>query len=411
MFSKFLDTIKGDKIIWMVVIILSTFSLLAVYSSAGTLAYKYRAGNTEYYLIKQIAIIAGGLGFMYFVHLINYKYFSRISQILYYMSILLLIVTFFFGTNINDASRWITLPGINLTFQTSDLAKLALIMYLARMLSKKQEVVDSFSEGFWPTILPVFIICGLIAPEDLSTALVLFVTSVLIMFVGRISLVYIGGLIGLSLVSIVMFISLLFALPEDSMHGRMQTWKNRIENFKTATFGDENGVKAPESYQAQQAKIAIARGGLFPNGPGNSQQKNFLPHPYSDFIYAIIIEEYGLIGGALIIFLYLLLLIRSATIVKKSPKTFGALLAFGLALSLVIQAMINMGVAVGILPVTGLTLPLVSMGGSSTIFTSVAFGIILSVSRENETEAAIAQDVNSIEAIINEGVETIIINE
>ncbi len=393
MFEKITKNIKGDKYIWVIVLILSLFSLLAVYSSTGTLAYKYRAGNTEYYLMKQVLIIGGGLVLMYLTHLINYKYFSRISQILYYLSIILLVLTLFFGTDINEAKRWITLPGVNLTFQTSDLAKFALIMYLARMLSKKQDMVRSFSEGFWPTIFPVFIICGLIAPEDLSSALVLFSTSVLVMFVGRIHIAYIGGLIALSVITIGMFITLLFTLPEESMPGRMTTWKARIESFMN-TDGEE-------PYQLVQSKIAIAKGGFIPNGPGNSTQRNFLPHPYSDFIYAIIIEEYSFFGGVFVVFLYLAFLIRSGLIVRKSPKAFGALLAFGLALSLTIQAMINMGVAVGLLPVTGLTLPLVSMGGSSTIFVSLAFGIILSVSRDIEQlELGIDESEMSLEDLI-----------
>jgi cell division protein FtsW len=390
MFDNLVKNIKGDRYIWAIVLVLSLFSLLAVYSSTGTLAYKYRAGNTEYYLMKQILIIGGGLGLMYFTHLINYKYFSRISQILYYLSVVLLIITLFFGTDINEAKRWITLPGVNLTFQTSDLAKFALIMYLARMLSKKQDMVRSFSEGFWPTIFPVVVICGLIAPEDLSSALVLFSTSVLIMFVGRIHLAYIGGLVGISLLCVGMFVTLLFTLPEESMPGRMTTWKARIE-----AFANLNGEQE-EPYQLVQSKIAIAKGGFFPNGPGNSTQRNFLPHPYSDFIYAIIIEEYGFFGGVFIVFLYLAFLVRSAFIVRKAPKAFGALLAFGLALSLTIQAMINMSVAVGLVPVTGLTLPLVSMGGSSTIFVSLAFGIVLSVSRDAEQ----LEEIESTEELI-----------
>lgn len=319
---------------------------------------------------------------MYLVHLLDYRYFSRISQIMYYLSIVLLFFTLFMGTDINEAKRWITLPGINLTFQTSDLGKLALIMYLARMLSKKQQMVHSFKEGFWPTIMPVFIICALIAPEDLSSALLLFVTAFLVLFVGRINLLYLAGLAGIGILSAFLAISILFALPKESIQdkGRLLTWKNRIDAF----FIKEEVKEVP--YQVMQAKIAIAKGGILPNGPGNSTQKNFLPHPYSDFIYAIIIEEYGLVGGALIVFLYIFLLIRSTFIVKKSPAAFGALLAFGLSLSLVLQAMMNMGVSVGILPVTGVTLPLVSMGGSSTIFTSIAFGIILSVSRHIELE-------------------------
>ena len=394
MFDNLIKNIKGDRYIWAIVLVLSLFSLLAVYSSTGTLAYKYRAGNTEYYLMKQILIIGGGLGLMYFTHLINYKYFSRISQILYYLSVVLLIITLFFGTDINEAKRWITLPGVNLTFQTSDLAKFALIMYLARMLSKKQDMVRSFTEGFWPTIYPVVVICGLIAPEDLSSALVLFSTSVLIMFVGRIHLAYIGGLVGISLLFVGMFVTLLFTLPEESMPGRMTTWKARIEAF-TNLNGEQE-----EPYQLVQSKIAIAKGGFFPNGPGNSTQRNFLPHPYSDFIYAIIIEEYGFFGGVFIVFLYLAFLVRSAFIVRKAPKAFGALLAFGLALSLTIQAMINMSVAVGLVPVTGLTLPLVSMGGSSTIFVSLAFGIILSVSRDAEQ----LEEIEGAEELIEKSV-------
>ncbi len=395
MIERIINSIKGDKYIWAIVLILSLFSLLAVYSSTGTLAYKYRAGNTEYYLIKQILIIGGGLVLMYLTHLINYKYFSRISQILYYLSVVLLVLTLFFGTEINEARRWITLPGVNLTFQTSDLAKFALIMYLARMLSKKQDMVASFVQGFWPTILPIFIVCALIAPADLSSALVLFLTSVLIMFVGRIHLAYIGGLIGLTAIAAAMFITLLFTMPKESLIWRMPTWKVRIEAFMNSDGETE------EPYQLVQSKIAIAKGGFFPNGPGNSTQRNFLPHPYSDFIYAIIIEEYGFFGGVFIVFLYVAFLVRSAFIVRKSPKAFGALLAFGLALSLVIQAMINMGVAVGLLPVTGLTLPLVSMGGSSTIFVSLAFGIILSVSRDAEgLEEGLDENENPIEDLI-----------
>lgn len=388
--KNILNTFKGDKYIWGVVVLLSVFSLLAVYSSAGTLAYKYKAGNTEYYLLKQILVIALGIGLMYLTHLINHKYFSRISQILYYTSIVLLFFTLFLGTDINEAKRWITLPGINLTFQTSDLGKLALIMYLARMLSKKQDMVDSFKEAFWPTILPVFIICALIAPEDLSSALVLFMTAVMVMFVGRINLLYIFGLIGITVGTLFIFVALLFAVPKETLDGkgRLLTWKNRIDVF----FVKETVKEEP--YQVTQAKIAIAKGGIFPNGPGNSSQKNFLPHPYSDFIYAIIIEEYGMLGGMFVMFLYLFFLYRAALIVKKSPSAFGALLAFGLALSLAIQAFINMAVAVSLIPVTGLTLPLVSMGGSSTIFTSVAFGIILSVSRniEGDTENLLVEE-------------------
>lgn len=371
--------LRGDKIIWMIVIFLFIFSMLAVYSATGTLAYKMQVGN-EKYLLKQIVMAVFGLLLMFGTHMIDYKYYSRLAQLLWYVSIPLLIYTMFFGTELNDANRWITLPVVGLTFQTSDLAKLALIMYLARQLSIKQEQIDDFKESFIPILLPIVVTCILIAPENLSTAVILFCTSVFVMFVGRIALKHIAMLFGVSLLVGVLFVGLLFVLPDTMLKGRSLTWKHRIENYISPK------ADMDEDYQVLQAKIAIAKGGIVKLNPGGSEQRNFLPHPYSDFIYAIIIEEYGLLGGAFIVLLYLFFLYRCIRIVIKAPKAFGALLAVGLGIALVTQAMINMAVAVNLLPVTGVTLPLVSMGGSSVIFTSIAFGIILSVSRTIEEE-------------------------
>ncbi len=380
--KNILEKLQGDKVIWMIVFVLSLFSVLAVYSSTGTLAFKYHEGNTEYYLIKHIALMIFGLGLMYAAHRVPYQYYAKAAQILLIVSIPLLAYTLFFGSDINQAKRWITLPVINISFQTSDLAKLALIMFLARVLSIKQGNIKDFQGAFVPILLPVFLVCALIAPADLSTAVVLFGTSLILMFLGRVDLKHILGLMGASLLAAFLFISFLKIMPEDSLKGmgRMATWKARIEAFS----GDEAGA---ESYQVAQSKIAIAKGGILGMGPGNSTQRNFLPHPYSDFIYAIIIEEYGLIGGSFLVLLYLLFLFRSINIVMKSPKAFGALLAAGLSLSLVIQAFIHMGVSVNLLPVTGLTLPMVSMGGTSLFFTSISVGIILSVSRTVEETA------------------------
>jgi cell division protein FtsW len=366
------STLKGDRYIWMIVIALSVISLLAVYSSTGTLAYKYQAGNTEYYLLKHLGLMLFGLVIMYMAHLVNYTYYSRVAVILLWISVPLLLFTLLFGSDINEAKRWITLPIINITFQTSDLAKLALILYTARMLSKKQGEVQEFWTGFMPIIIPVALVCIIIAPADLSTAAVLFATCMLLMFIGRISLKYMFSLAGVAVAGLALLLLIAWAVPDA---GRMGTWKNRIEAFMD---GEQ------ESYQAKQAKIAIAKGQVFGNGPGKSTQRNFLPHPYSDFIYAIIIEEYGLMGGGFLVFLYLLFLFRTIRIVMRSPKAFGAFMAVGLSLSLVLQGMVNMAVAVGLFPVTGLTLPLVSMGGTSLIFTSMAVGIILSVSRDVE---------------------------
>jgi len=372
MLKRILDNIKGDRYIWMIILALSAISLLAVYSSTRTLAYKYQGGNTEYYLFKHFFILALGLVMVYLAHRIDYRYYSRIAQLLLFISVPLLLYTLLFGNELNDAKRWITLPVINLSFQTSDLAKLALIMYTARILSKKQGVMHSFKDAFVPVIIPILLICGLIAPEDLSSAAILFLTCLLIMFIGRVHFKYMAATVGGG-VFVLMAIILFATFSTDK--GRIETWRSRIENYLD---------KDNPSYQTEQANIAIAKGGLFRLAPGKSTQCNFLPHPYSDFIYAVIIEEYGLFGGILIVFLYLWLLWRVIRIVVQSPRAFGALLSIGLGMSLVIQAMVNMGVTVGLLPVTGLTLPFVSMGGTSIWFNGIALGIILSVSVDIE---------------------------
>ncbi|MEY4573565.1 MAG: hypothetical protein RLZ10_2856 [Bacteroidota bacterium] len=378
---------KGDKVIWAIVVLLTMMSLLAVYSSTGTLAYKL-SKSTESYLFKQIVFIAVGVAIIYFAHLIKYTHYSRIALVIFLASIPLLIYTLFFGTNLNDANRWIKLPIINLTFQTSDLAKLALFMYLSRQLSKRQETIKSFKKGFLPVIAPVFVICGLIAPANLSTALLTGATSLILLFIGRASIKHIGLVVLVAAVPIMMLIG--FAkmyyneaegkaepMPSFLTKGRVETWVKRVQNFMYAD-------KQEASYQVQQAKIAIAKGSWVGLGPGNSEARNFLPHPYSDFIYSIIIEEYGLIGGAVILLIYLLFLYRCIRIVKNCPYAFGAFLALALSFTLVIQAMANMAVNVSLFPVTGVTLPLVSMGGSSFLFTCMAIGIILSVARNVE---------------------------
>lgn len=366
---------RGDRTIWLIVFILSIFSLLAVYSSTGTLAYKYQQGNTEYYLLKHLGILLLGLGLMYGASLVRYTLYSRISQIALLLAIPLLGLTLVMGTNLNEASRWLTLPVINLSFQTSDFAKLALIMYVARTLSKKQDNIKDFKSAFLPIIIPILIVCGLILPANLSTSAVLFMTCVFLMFIGRINMKYIAYMAGIGAVCLTLFISIALLSGKE---GRVGTWKARIENF---TKGDEDG-----NYQTQQAKIAIASGGLLGKMPGNSTQRNFLPHPYSDFIFAIIVEEYGFWGAGLIVFLYILLFYRVIRFVTKNPRAFGTLLAIGCTFMLIFQAMINMAVATNIFPVTGQPLPLISMGGTSLWFTSISIGIILSVSRDVEKE-------------------------
>lgn len=369
--------LKGDPIIWGVIIVLSIFSLLAVYSATSTLAIHKMGGNSLYYLVRHGVILAFGLMIIFITHLIHYKYYSRLSQLLIGIAVVLLIITLFLGTNVNQATRWLTLPGLGFTIQTSDFAKLALIMYIARVLSMKQGEIKSFKEAFLPVIIPVVIICILILPANLSTAALIFGISFLLMFIGRISIKHLLASGGVAILLLALFITVGTLVKKE---GRINTWKNRIESYF-----EEGGE---ENYQSQQAKIAIATGGLFGKNPGKSVQRNFLPNPYSDFIYAIIVEEYGLIiGGIPILLAYLFLLFRAGVIVRKCDRTFPAFLAIGLTLMIVVQAMVNMAVAVGIFPVTGQTLPLVSMGGSSMLFTSIALGIILSISRNlNETE-------------------------
>ncbi len=379
--SNLFRFLQGDRLIWLVVFMLIAFSMLGIYSSTSTLAFRIQGGNTEYFVMKQFFYVMIGLLLMFVTHLIDYRYYSRIAQLLWFASIPLLIYTMFFGAEINNANRWIKVPFVGLTIQTSDFAKLALIMFLARQLSLKQENISDFKEAFLPVLIPVLVTAFLIAPDNLSTALIVILTSMFVMFIGRISLKHLGMLSGVGILVIGIFVLILFALPESMHKKRTLTWKHRIENFFQPT------EKHEEDYQVLQSKIAIAKGGLVNVNPGGSHQKNFLPHPYSDFIYAIIIEEYGLAGGAVIVLLYLFFLYRCIRIVIHAPKAFGAFLAVGLGIALVIQAMINMAVVVNLVPVTGVTLPLVSMGGSSAIFTSIAFGIILSVSRNIELQS------------------------
>lgn len=383
---------KGDKVIWALVVLLVLISLLVVYSATGSLAYKMYKGNTEVYLFKQISFIIIGIVVIYFAHRVNYTIWSKVARVLFLISIPLLIYTLFFGVKMNEGSRWIRLPIINMTMQTSDLAKLALFMYLARLLSRKQHLVKDFRKGFLPLIIPVGIICVLIAPANLSTALLLGASCILLLFIGRVRTRHLAITVIAAMIPILLLVAaavirhnngdeaLAFQKGTGGLTTRMDTWINRVEGF---IYGDQQAID-DDAYQVTQAKIAIAKGGMMGVGPGNSTQRNFLPQAYNDFIYPIIIEEYGLIGGAFIAFIYLVFLFRSIRIFKRCPYAFGAFLALGLSFTLVIQAVANMAVSVNLFPVTGVTLPLISMGGSSFLFTCFSIGIILSVARNVE---------------------------
>jgi len=355
------ENLQGDRVIWAVVFALSLMSILVVYSSIGTLAFK-RTESPESFLIKHTFTVLIGLAAMWFAHRVDYRYYSRLSKFALWISIPLLIYTFTNGVTINDAARWIHVPIIG-SFQPSDFASLALIVNLASMLSKRQQNIDDIKESLIPILFWCGIICGLIALTNLSTAVLLFLTCMLIMFIGRVPTKYLAMLV---------FVGILFGALAVKFGVRGETARNRITNYV-------NGNELP--FQAKHARIAVATGGITGKGPGNSDQRNILPHPYSDFVYAIVIEEYGMIGGVIVLILYLVLLHRGMKAAYNSDKAFGGLLSAGLSFDLVCQALVNMGVVVGLGPITGQPLPLVSMGGTSMVFTGLAVGIILSVSR------------------------------
>lgn len=374
---------QGDRVIWMVALMLAFISLLAVYSATGTYANSKYDGNNAFVLLSHAVRLSLGLVVLYAIHLVKYTYYSRIFQLAFWVSIPLLAYTMFFGADLNDAQRVVNLFGVS--FQSSDLAKIALIGYLARELTIRQDDIKDFKNAFVPLMLPVLVVTGLIFPENFSTAAILFASCMVLLFVGRINFKYLMIFFMIALFAMSMYI-LIVLNDKDGDNGRVGTWERRIESFfrsdEDLTDEERAELENKEDFQEIQAKIAIAGGGLWGKMPGNSTQRNFLPHPYSDFIFAIIVEEYGLIGGTFVVLLYLILFFRAIKITTEIPQSFGGFLAFGLSFMLVMQAMINMGVAVGILPVTGQPLPLVSMGGTSLMFTGCAFGMILSVSKE-----------------------------
>lgn len=361
--------LQGDRVIWAVVFALSLISILVVYSSVGTLAFK-RSTTAEMYLIKHTFMVFLGLAAMWVAHKIDYRYYSKISRLALWVSVPLLLYTYRYGVSLNEAVRWVNIFGVS--FQTSDFASLALIINLASMLSKKQQSIDDIKESLIPLLIWCGVICGLIALSNISTALLLFATCVLVMFIGRVPVKYLAMLF---------LIGALAGAGAIKFGDRGTTAWNRILAFV-------EGKELP--FQAQQGRIAIATGGVFGKGPGNSEQRNILPHPYSDFVYAIVIEEYGIIGGVVVLTLYLLLLHRGMKAAYNSERAFGGLLSAGLCFDLVCQAMVNMGVVVGLGPITGQPLPLISMGGTAMVFTGISVGIILSVSR-GERDAAFDQ--------------------
>lgn len=370
--------IKGDRLIWAIAALLAIFSFLPVYSAASNLAYVIGDGNTFGFFVKHFMHLFLGFAIMYGVHKIPYRYFRGLSIIMIPVVLVLLAVTMLQGTTIEgaNASRWIRIPFVGMSFQTSTFAAVVLMVYVARYLSKVKDKKVSFKETLLPLWLPVFAVLILILPANFSTTAIIFSMVIVLAFLGGYPLRYLAAIIGLGIISFALFILVAKAFP-DAMPNRIDTWMSRIENFVS-------GDNAEESYQVEQAKIAIASGGLQGVGPGKSIQKNMLPQSSSDFIFAIIIEEYGMIGGLFLMLLYLWLLFRIVIVAQKADSDFGKLLAIGVGLPIVFQALINMAVAVELFPVTGQTLPLISSGGTSIWMTCLAIGIILSVSAKRQ---------------------------
>ncbi|MBQ8221850.1 MAG: FtsW/RodA/SpoVE family cell cycle protein [Bacteroidales bacterium] len=380
---------QGDRVIWMIVALLSLVSLLAVYSATGTYANTEYEGDNTRVLLYHAGRLLLGLAVMYVVYLFKYTYYSRFFQVAFLVSIPLLAYTLFKGADLNNAQRAVYIMGVS--FQSSDFAKIALVGYLARELTLRQNEIKDFKNAFIPLMLPVLIIVGLIFPENFSTAAILFAVCMVILFVGRINMKHLMSFFGIALVAMSFYI--LIELNDNNPDDRVNTWFNRIERY----FNPVEGEETEEDYQMIMSKTAIAKGGIIGKAPGRSTQRNFLPHPYSDFIFAIIVEEYGLVGAAFVVMLYLILLYRAIAIMVAIPQSFGGFVSFGLAFLLVMQAMVNMGVAVGLLPVTGQPLPFVSMGGTSMMFTGCAFGVILSVSREVDKIKERRNDVETVQ--------------
>ncbi|MFL0353937.1 FtsW/RodA/SpoVE family cell cycle protein [Xanthomarina sp. GH4-25] len=372
------NNIKGDRLIWAIAALLAIFSFLPVYSAASNLAYIAESGNTFSFFLKHLMHLFLGFTIMFGVHKIPYRYFRGLSIVLIPVVLVLLVITMLQGTTIDgaNASRWIQIPLVNMSFQTSTFAFVVLMVFVARYMSKIKDEDITFKESILPLWVPVFLVLVLILPANFSTAAIMFVMVLMLVFLGGYPIKYLAIIIGTGILALMLFVLIAKAFP-DAMPNRIDTWMSRIENFS-------DGGDTEADYQIERAKIAIASGGIQGVGPGKSIQKNFLPQSSSDFIYAIIVEEYGLIGGFVLMVFYLWLLFRIVIVSQKADTIFGKLLVLGVGLPIVFQALINMAVAVELFPVTGQTLPLISSGGTSIWMTCLALGIVLSVSAKRE---------------------------
>lgn len=382
--NNFINNLKGDKGIWALVFLLALISFMPVYSASTNLVYVIGKGSTLGYLVKHLGHLFLGFCIIYFVHKMPYHYTKALSMLLMPLVVVLLIYTMFQGTTIGgaNASRWISIPFIGLSFQTSSLASIVLMVYVAKYLAKIKEKEFTFKSSLIELWMPVFLVLILILPSNFSTTALIFAMVCMLVFIGQYPIKYLATIIGSGILVLVLFVSAAKAFPEQMSNTRVKTWEARIDRYLSSDQTDE------DNYQIDKAKIAIASGRIYGLGPGKSVQKNFLPQSSSDFIYAIIVEEYGLIGGLGILFVYMLLFFRFIVCAHKASSFYGKLLIIGLGFPIIFQALINMGVAVELLPVTGQTLPLISSGGTSIWMTCAAIGVILSVSKKDEEVAA-----------------------
>ncbi|MEJ6492894.1 MAG: FtsW/RodA/SpoVE family cell cycle protein [Flavobacteriales bacterium] len=370
--NKYLDYLKGDRVIWIITLLMLAFSLVSVYSFVPILV-KIEGGTPFKYLFKHFVYVLIGLGLMLWVHRKDPKYFSMLSKLAFYLAVGLLLFTFFFGAKVNGAGRWVSIPFVGLTFQSSDFAKLAIIVYLSRLMVKKSKLMNDWKKGFWPIMLPIFIICGLIVKDNFSTAAILFSICLVMLFLGKVPFGKIAIILGSGAIFVACLVGLQKAVPEINLLPRLETWENRILN----RMDDEKNVAA--NAQALNAKLGIYNGGLMGQGVGDGKLKEYIPEAYADFYYASFVEEFGIISAVFLILLYLILLFRIIKIALRSDKLFETYLCIGIGILLLSQASVNMLVCTGIFPVTGQNMPLLAMGGSALIMTCLSIGIIQSI--------------------------------
>ena len=387
--DKVFQYLKGDRVIWVITLLLMMFSLVTVYSFVPILV-KVEGGTPFKYLFKHLIYVAIGLGVMYWAHRKDPRYVSLLSKFGFYLAVALLLFTLFFTEGVNQANRWVKVPFIGLTFQASDFARLALIVYVSRLLVKKKDILGNWKEGFLPVVVPIIIICGLIVKDNFSTAAILFSVSLAMLFLGRVPFSRIGALIGGGILALTMIVLVHKAAPQLNLLPRYTTWENRLFNHV------EDKENVIENAQVANAQLAIYEGGpLLGRGPGKGKLKGFIPEAYADFYYASFVEEFGLMSAVILVLLYMILLYRIMRIGLNSNDLFETFVCIGIGMLILSQATVNMLVCTGIFPVTGQNMPLLAMGGSAMMMTCVSLGVVQSIARKQEKATSKADKINN----------------